>query len=646
MNIEAIFNGPIFGYLLLGLIIIFGPLVAERFRLPGLLGLLIGGALVGPNMLSILVDFTAFENIGQLGILYLIFLAGLQMDLETFRRFWRISGVFGLITSVIPFALGTFITLQLGYSPKAAILIGSFWASFTLITYPVLKQFELTKNRAGAATLGASAVTDTVSLLVLALIAGSETGDQSGTILVLMIAVGLVILGVWCLLILPWITRWFFSTLGRGRVLRFMLILVGLTSSAVVAEIVGIEPLLGAFLAGLGLNRLVPNESALMERVDFYGNALFIPAFLVSVGLLFDPAVMFKPSTIVLALLLSAALVTGKAIAAWLTGRIYRLARAESGLLFSVSVAQAAATLAATIIGLELGLYGDEVVNAVMVVIAVSLVITSLSTPKYAAQIEQPVDEERRLGEAILVPTHGKSSGLTARLRLAGRVAESAGGIIHPVVVAVHHTDQDLPEARARLEEIDDSLHALGLEGDSRIRVDRTLAEGISRAALENNVSLVIMSWRGPQPFTRIFAESITDEVSRLVDCPVAVTALSESPIEQVLLAISAYDLHPSRIDDLRAAVSIATSTAPHQSLVVGPIPPDQLAEVGIKLPEKTEFIPGEMNIIEWVRQTSDKNSLIVTTSRGRAFDRTAIGISELSRSIVSISASKAPSQI
>ena len=244
---EAVLNDPIFGYLLLGLIIIFSPLIAERLRLPGLLGLLIGGALVGPNILAVLNDFTAFENIGQLGILYLIFLAGLQMDLETFRRFLGISGAFGLITSVIPFALGTLITLQLGYNLKAAILIGSFWASFTLIAYPIIKQFELTRNRAGAATLGASAITDTISLLVLALIAGSESGDQSGTNLVLMIVAGLVILGLWCLIVLPWVTHWFFSTLGRGRILRFMLILVGLTSSAVVAEIVESEPLSARF---------------------------------------------------------------------------------------------------------------------------------------------------------------------------------------------------------------------------------------------------------------------------------------------------------------------------------------------------------------------------------------------------------------
>ena len=384
MITEAIRSGPTFSLMILGLIVIFAPLIAVRLRLPGILGLLIGGALIGPNMLGVLDDFRAIENIGLIGVLYLIFLAGLQLDIETFKRYGRISGGFGLITSAIPLVLGTFVAFVLGYDAKAAILIGSFWASFTLIAYPVLKQFDLTKNRAGAATLGASAITDTVSLLILALVAGSEIGDQTGAGLVLSIAAGLVILGVWCLVILPLITRWFFSTLGRGRILGFMLVLVGLMSAAVVAEIVSIEPLLGAFLAGFGLNRLVPNESALMERVDFFGNALFIPAFLVSVGLLFDPAVMFRASTLWLALWLSIALVVGKLVAGWLTGRIYRLSQAEVGLLFTVSVAQAAATLAATIIGLELGLYGDEVVNAVMVVIAVSLFITSLGTPRYA----------------------------------------------------------------------------------------------------------------------------------------------------------------------------------------------------------------------------------------------------------------------
>jgi Kef-type K+ transport system membrane component KefB/nucleotide-binding universal stress UspA family protein len=640
MITEAIRTGPAFSFLVLGIIIIFGPLIAERLRLPGLLGLLIGGALIGPHMLGILDDFRAIENIGQIGILYLIFLAGLQMDLETFRRFWRISGGFGMITSVIPFVLGTFLTLQLGYDTKAAILIGSFWASFTLIAYPVLKQFDLTKNRAGAATLGASAITDTVSLLVLALIAGSEMGDQTSTRLILSIALGLVILGAWCLVILPWITRWFFSTLGRGRILRFMIILVGLMSAAMVAEIVGIEPLLGAFFAGFGLNRLVPNESALMEHVDFFGNALFIPTFLVSVGLLFDPAVMFTPATMQLAVWLSLALVIGKLVAAWLTGWLFRLSRAEAGLLFSVSVAQAAATLAATIVGLELGLYGDEVVNAVMVVIAASLFITSLGTPRYAARIEQPSQEARRLGEVVLVPTGEVTERLASRLRFAGQIAEANGGVLIPVVVT--EPQEDMSESRGKLVAIDDTLHSLGLEGDSKVRVDRNLAEGISQAALENNASLVLLQWPGPRSFTQMLVESLADEIIRSVDCPLAIVAASESQIERVILAISERDLWPSRIDDLNTAVSIATAAAPGKPLIVGPINSERLIETGIVLPERAEYIAGSASPAKWAEQTSNQGDLVVMVSQGRSFGRNSVEIQEMGRSVAVVAASKA----
>jgi Kef-type K+ transport system membrane component KefB len=641
MITEAIRNGPVFSFLIIGIIIIFGPLIAERLRLPGLLGLLIGGALIGPNMLAILDDFRAIENIGQIGILYLIFLAGLQMDIETFHRFWRISGGFGMITSVIPFALGTFITLQLGYDTKAAILIGSFWASFTLIAYPVLKQFDLTKNRAGAATLGASAITDTVSLLVLALVAGSETGEQTGTRLILSIALGMVILGTWCLVVLPWLTRWFFSSLGRGRILRFMIILVGLMSAAVVAEIMGIEPLLGAFFAGFGLNRLVPNESALMEHVDFFGNALFIPVFLVSVGLLFDPAVMFTPATILLALWLSLALVIGKLVAAWLTGRIFHLGRAEAGMLFTVSVAQAAATLAATIVGLELGLYGNEVVNAVMVVIAVSLFITSIGTPRFAARIEQPTGEARRLGEVILVPTHDVTKQLAPRLQFAGQIADASGGLLIPLVVTL--PEEDLSEARDKLAAIDDTLHSLGLEGDSRVRVDRNLAEGIGQAAVESNASFVLLQWPGPRPFSQILVESLADEITRSVDCPVAVVSTSDSPAKRVILAVSERDLHPSRIADLQTAVSIAGAAAPGKPLVVGPVTSEQLTRAGIVLPERVEYKPGKMETVEWAEQTSARGDLVVLVSQGRSFGRNSEEIQELGRSVVAVAASKAP---
>ena len=640
---EAIRGSVTYAYLILGTVIIFSPLIAERLRLPGMLGLLIGGALIGPNVLGVLDDFGSLENVGQIGILYLIFLAGLQLDIQTFRRFWRISGVFGLITSIIPFALATLFMLRLDFDMKPAILIGSFWASFTLIAYPVLKQFDLTKNRTGAALLGASAITDTISLLVLAVIAGSVTGDRSGLQLILDILVGLVILAAWCLVVLPQIARWFFSALGRGRVLRFMLIFVGLMSAAVVAQMVEVEPLLGAFLAGVGLNRLVPNESALMGRTEFIGNALFIPAFMVSVGLLFDPSVMFTSSTIELALWLSAALVVGKFAAAWISGRIYEMSRAEAGVLFSVSVAQAAATLAATIIGFELGLYGDDVVNAVMVVIAVSLFITSLGTPRFAAKVERPEEEERRIGEVVLIPAPQAGGALAQRLQLAGRIAEASGGVVVPTVVSVPQPGQDISEARDRLADIDDTLHSLGLEGDARIRVDVSVAQGISRAALENDASLVILEWPRPRSIAEYFVERPSDEVARLVECPVAIAAFADSQWERVLLVIEEDDLDESQVGDLRLAVGIATGAAADRRMTVGPVTRERLMETGITLPDWVEYEADDVDPDRWIAANARTGDLIVLAAHGRTFGKLASTIGVPDRSIVAVRGSTLP---
>jgi hypothetical protein len=258
---------------------------------------------------------------------------------------------------------------------------------------------------------------------------------------------------------------------------------------------------------------------------------------------------------------------------------------------------------------------------------------------RFAERIEKPEVEERRLGEVVLVPTHGPSSGLSARLDLAGQIAEASGGLVMPVVVAIPHQDQDLSDARARREEIDETLHALGLEGDSRIRVDRSLADGIGQAALENDASLVLLGWQGPRPITTYFVESGADEVSRLVECPVAVAALSETPLEQVALAISKSDLNASRLESLNAAVRIATSVAAHHPLVVGPVDSSQLAEAGISLPEKTEYRPGEMGTLLWLEKTLKNNSLIVSTSRGWASDRIATQANQAGCSVVAVNA-------
>ncbi len=256
MNWDAVQSGPAFGFTVVGLVIVFGPLLAERIKLPGLLGLLLLGAAIGPNMLDVLPRFTGLQAVGSIGVLYLIFLAGLQLDIEAFVRYRVISGGFGILTSIIPMALGTGVALLLDIDTRPAILIGSFWASFTLIAYPTVAKFGLTKTRPVAAIVGASAITDAVSLVVLALIVGAETGDTSGARLVLDIAIGFAVLGVYCFIVVPAVARWFFTGLGQERTLRYMLVFIGLTSSAVVAELVGVEPLIGAFFVGVWLEQI------------------------------------------------------------------------------------------------------------------------------------------------------------------------------------------------------------------------------------------------------------------------------------------------------------------------------------------------------------------------------------------------------
>jgi Kef-type K+ transport system membrane component KefB len=602
-----------FGFMMVTLIIIFGPLVAQKLRLPGLIGLLIGGALIGPNILSVLPDFSALESVGDIGVLYLIFLAGLGLDLRTFERYKKVSLTFGLITAIVPWALGTVVALLSDFDLKASILIGSFWASFTLVSYGVVTRYGLTRNPPVSATVGASSITDTIGLLALAIIVGTETGDAEPLALVFSLGAGLLLLGVYCFVVFPRICRWFFASIGHERELRFMMLLLGLTSAAVVADALGIQPLIGAFFIGVGLDRLVPNESALMARTDFFGNALFIPAFLVSVGILVDPAVMFSGGTLRLALGLSAALLIGKAVAARLTGRIFKFSGPEIGLMFSLSSAQAAATLASTIIGFEVGLYGDDVVNAVMVVIVVSLFVSSSGSNYYAPRIEKPAEDERRLGATILMPVAGQHD-VANDLRLAGDVAEYHGGRLVPIVVTVLDEGERLESRRELVDELREELRGLGLTGDPLLRVDRSISGGVQRTAIEENASLLVVSWPGRRDLRTRLLGGTLDEIIASTNQPVAVTALQRADFGRILLAVTATDLEPGQADALRAASSLAEAVGLTRRIdvAVGPQNPTAIRDTGVPVLDAARHLPGQKNSDEWIAANATPSDLIV----------------------------------
>jgi Kef-type K+ transport system membrane component KefB len=376
-------HGPAWLFLGVGAAVVLGPVAATWLRLPTIIGLLAGGLAIGPEGLGIVpaTDPTV-PALGQLGLLYLMFSAGAELDLVLFRRVRRAAVTFGLTTFACPMALGFSAGWLLDRSVPASLLLGSLWASHTLVTYPIVRKAGLSGNRAVASAVGATVITDTLSLLVLAGVSGSVTGDSGLTAVLGSLLLGLVGLAVYAGVVLPRLAQWFFRRPGHGQAERFAFLLVALLSSAVVAEMGGIEGLVGAFFAGLGINRLVQRDEGLMERVEFFGSSVLVPLFLVSVGLLIDPSVMVRPSTLALAAVFCAAVVGGKLVAALLARPLLGFTPGESQLMFGLTLSQAAATLAATTVGFDIGLFGEQVVNAVLVVILVTLLIAAVVTER------------------------------------------------------------------------------------------------------------------------------------------------------------------------------------------------------------------------------------------------------------------------
>ena len=527
-------HGPGWQLLAALVVIIIGPILAERVRIPGLIGLLIGGWLIGPNGIGIVPEGSGVvDELGDIGLLYLMFLAGLELDLGVFARYRKQAIGFALLTFSAPMALGTFTGFALGYSPGAAFLLGSLVASHTLITYPLVKRMGLAANRAVAIAVGATIVTDTLALMVLAVVSGSTLGSASGIELVVQLLIGLSVLLGWCFVVLPRVTKWFFTGVGQQRVLRYVYLIAALLSAAVISEMFSIEGIVGAFFAGLALNRYVPNESSFMERVEFFGAALFIPLFLVSVGTIIEPAVVIEPSTLALAGLFVAACLGGKIIAAVLCRPLFGFTWNETGVAFALTSPQAAGTLAATFVGLQIGLFTITVVNAVMLLIVVSLVVSSLAAARFGNKVPRPPLDTSRLGRSVVVHVTGPDCApMTA---LAARLAQGDAGVVHPTVVVPTGTaapDED------ELAAIEARIARLGIDAEVEVRYDTSTTLGVAHAASGHHASLVVAP-AGDDAWLPTLIGSPLHTLVASVEVPVMlVRPGDDAPWQRVILAL------------------------------------------------------------------------------------------------------------
>jgi peptide chain release factor 3 len=310
--------GAVFAVLFL--LVLLGPLVAERLRLPTIIGLVLGGMLIGPNVSNVLAQNTFIETLGYVGLLYLMFQGGLDLDLDGFRRHRRDSVAFGVATFLAPMVLVTLAATAMGIELLAAIIIASAFASHTLLSYGAVTRFDLAKNRAVTASLGATLIANVLALLVLAVAAAGATG-QTGFGFWALFTLGLIVYVAVMLFGVPRFTRWFFTGLGQDRRVRLTYLLSGMGVAAVVAGLIGIEPIVGAFLVGLAFNPFVPARTAIADRVQLLGESVFIPAFLISTGMMLDPLAVADPRTLGLAAALVAAMVLSKLLASEATGR-------------------------------------------------------------------------------------------------------------------------------------------------------------------------------------------------------------------------------------------------------------------------------------------------------------------------------------
>ncbi|MBV6400685.1 MAG: Glutathione-regulated potassium-efflux system protein KefB [Anaerolineales bacterium] len=523
-----LFNKPVGFFLLIMTIILVTPLLSERVRLPGIVGIILGGMLIGPHGLGLIEDGDRMQFLSTIGLVYLMFSAGLEVDINTFMRVRGRAVVFGIITFIFPQLMGMGLGYLLGLNWLGMILLGSAFASHTLIAFPLLTRLGVTRNEAVAVTAGATVLTDIGAFIVLAIVLGASNGGITvgyfiELFILLAIFAALIIFG------LPRLSKFFLQRFSE-RAVEFQFIIVALFVAAFGAELIGVHEVVGAFLAGLAVNATLPRHSSVTGHVLFMGESFFIPVFLLYSGMITDPLSFLDDSkTIVVALGVTIVAYVSKFLAAWLTARIFKYTKAEFWTAYGLSHAQAAVTIPTLVIGLQTQLFDSTLFNAAILMILLTSITSPLLVQRFAPglQTDSADDQPSPLFGRILVPvsnpkTEGQLVGLATLL------AKVHDGKVIAVSVAKDRGAQEnsLMLHREMLGRVHDALQDPESEIELIPRLAATHAQGILYTASEQNASLIVMGWRGKRTLRESLLGSVLDEVVWGSDAPVIVGKL------------------------------------------------------------------------------------------------------------------------
>lgn len=518
-------------------IILIAPIVMGKLRIPHIIGMVLAGIVIGPYGLNILERDSSFELFGRVGLLYIMFLAGIEMDMEGLKKDLGKVTIFGLLTCFVPFIL-TYLSCvwYLGYPSLASLLLGCIMASNTLVAYPIVVRYGLQRSTVTTLSVGASMLSLLIALVVTAALVGSMSGD-TGTLFWVMFFVKFV---VWCIAMTWFIrhmTRWFLRRYSDS-VMQYIFVLAVMFISAATCELIGLEGILGAFVSGLVLNRFIPNISPLMNRIEFIGNAIFIPYFLIGVGMLINAGLLLEGGNTILVVACIGIFGTlGKAIAAFLTSFFFHRSVHEGNLMFGMTSAHAAGAIALVMVGVNLEiapgqhLLGDEALNAVVIMILFTCIISTVVTDyasrtivlKEKSQRKMPEDDGKADDEKILIPVkYPETCDTLLNMAMLMRNEKLSRGLIALNVV---YDDLDATynqqEGQRLLEQIEKKAAAADVQVQTQVRLATNIANGIKHAFKEYDASEIILGQHIHDNSTRRFwgqfAQSLFNGLNRQI---------------------------------------------------------------------------------------------------------------------------------
>ena len=502
------------------LIILFAPLVLKRFRIPGIIGLIIAGVIIGPNTLHIIEKSTSFELFSKTGLLYIMFLAGLEIDMQEYKKNRAKSLVFGAFTFFIPIIIGYLVCINVfGFSFWPALLLASMFSTHTLLSYPIVSNMGIVKNRAVQVSFGGTIITDSAVLILLGVIT-NVVGGEINAMFWMRLVFSLALLGFAVLYLVPKVSRWFFRNIEGQGSSQYIYVLAVVFISGFFSELAGVEPIIGAFLAGLALNRVIPHNSVLMNRVIFIGNTIFIPFFLISAGMLVDFSVFLKGTdALIFAGILSGVALITKWLAAEITGIIYKYNKYEKRVMFGLSASHAAATLAIIKVGYDIGLFDQNVINGTIILILITCMVSSFVTEGAAREIAISEKETSKKiidrTERILIPVSNPEN-IARLIDLALIIKDDKSQEpIYPLSIVEENEDADekINIVKKVIDGIVEQIASVDKKVQVLKKVDLSIVDGIARTAKAYSISDVLISWKAQQSGTNLIFGSIADNL-------------------------------------------------------------------------------------------------------------------------------------